>query len=158
MRRQSGIFAWQDPPLVGHKLTEKVNVLKIERISREIDFGFRSWGAHFDNRTSGAAGSAPVGFVRTSFAWHKEWLLNFAVKSMAAKRRVILLQLQLFGLELFVASGCITRRGFSFFARFCAFDGYDFAGHFKLFLFLRLFLGLFLFALTFSNSNGVDSA
>ena len=108
MRRQSGIFAWQDSALVGDKLPQKINIFKIECISREVYFRLWSWGAHFDNRTPGAAGSAPVRFVRTSFAWHKEWLFNFAVDGMAAKGRVILLQLELFGLELFVASGGVA--------------------------------------------------
>src|SRR5690349_2922205 len=59
----------------------------------------------------------------------KWWLFNFAVEGVAAKSRVILFQLQLFGFELLIAGGAIARRGFSLFARLGAFDGDDFARH-----------------------------
>src|ERR1041385_5098178 len=56
-------------------------------------------------------------------------LLDFAMKGVATKRRIILLYLELFSLKLFVPSGCIARGRFSFFSRFSALDGDDFAGH-----------------------------
>src|SRR5258707_956742 len=48
---------------------------------------------------------------------------------MAAQSGVILLELQLLGLELFVARGGVARGRLSLFSRFGAFDRDNFPGH-----------------------------
>jgi len=69
MRGQTGVFARQDSALVGHELPEQVDIFEIERVGREIDFGFGPRRAHFHERT--AASTAAVGLVRAGFARHK---------------------------------------------------------------------------------------
>src|SRR5271165_3518214 len=76
---------------------------------------------------------------------------------MAAQRRVVLPDLELFRLQLFIAGGGVARRGLAFLARFGAFDGDNFAGH-GLFLFFGLFFGLFLFGFGFGLPDSIDGA
>src|SRR5436190_4736276 len=64
-----------------------------------------------------------------------------------AKGRVILLDLEFLGFELFVASGGISGRGFSLLTRFGALDGYDLAWHAIPFPWVSLRLPLLLRAL-----------
>ena len=85
VRRQAGVFAWQDSPLVGHELPQQVDIFEIERVCREIDFGFRPRRAHFHERT--AASTAAVGLVRASFARHK--LFDFAMERVASQGWII---------------------------------------------------------------------
>src|SRR5947207_11341511 len=48
---------------------------------------------------------------------------------MASQSRVVLLNFQLFGLELFVSRGGVAGRGLAFLARLSALDGNHFSGH-----------------------------
>src|SRR5258708_973607 len=69
MSGQAGVFAGQDPALIGHELAKEVGVLEIERVGGKINFRFGARGPHFSIR--GAAGRAAFFFlVRSSFAWH----------------------------------------------------------------------------------------
>ena len=74
MSGQARVFARQDPALVGHKLPEQVNTLKIERIDGEIDLGLRTWRPPF----RGCAATTPFGvpFLRMGFARHKSYLIS----------------------------------------------------------------------------------
>jgi len=94
-------------------------------------------------------------------------LLDFAMECVTAQGRIVFPDLELLGLELFVARGGVAGGRFAFLACFRAFDGNNFAGHnyssvlqptAGLFLlFGRLFFGL-LFLLDFDGSGAVDSA
>jgi hypothetical protein len=86
MRGQTGVLARQDSALVGHELPQQVDVFKIERICREIDFGFGPRRAHFHERS--AAPTTAVRLVRASFARHK--LFDFAMERVAAQGRIVL--------------------------------------------------------------------
>src|SRR5882724_6549445 len=69
MRRQAGIFAGQNPALVGHELLEQIGVLEIQRIRREINLGLGPGRANFIG-TGPAAGTALIS-VGMRLAWHK---------------------------------------------------------------------------------------
>src|ERR1043165_8100196 len=60
-------------------------------------------------------------------------LLDFPVDGVAAQRRIVLLDFELFRLELLVARGGVARRRLALFPRLGALDRYDFSGH-KLFI------------------------
>jgi len=49
MSRQAGIFAGQNAALIGHKLPEKIDILKIESISGEIHLRLGPRGSHFND-------------------------------------------------------------------------------------------------------------
>jgi len=49
MSRQAGVFAGQNAALIGHKLPEKIDILKIESISGEIHLRLGPRGSHFND-------------------------------------------------------------------------------------------------------------
>ena len=60
----------------------------------------------------------------------KKLFLDFLVKRSAFERRIVLHLFNLLAVWLArVARSHIARRGFAFFACFCAFDDNDFSGH-----------------------------
>ena len=60
----------------------------------------------------------------------KKLFLDFLVKRSAFERRIVLHLFNLLAVGLArVARSHIARRGFAFFACFCAFDDNDFSGH-----------------------------
>jgi len=75
MSGQTGIFAGQNPALVGNELLQKVDVFEVEGVDGEIDLGFGPRSAHFGERTA-AAGAAPVGLVGSGFARHRGYLIS----------------------------------------------------------------------------------
>jgi len=79
------------------------------------------------------------------------------MQRVPAERGVKLLNLELLGLQFFVAGGGVARRGLAFLAGFAAFDGDDFSGH-KLFFFFRFwFFGFFaVFRFNFRDAGGID--
>ena len=123
MRGKAGVFPWQDSALVGHVLLEQIHIFIIQRVHSEIHFGFRARLAHFRKGTARPAACGGLGFVVMSFAWHR-MLLDFPVQRVAAKKTIILHDLDFLRLKLLVASCLIARRGFALFARFRAFDRY----------------------------------
>ena len=95
MRREPGVLAWQDSPLIGDKLPEQVRIFEVQRVNGEINLGLGTRRADFgDGRT--AASAALAGFIGTCFTRHK--LLDFAMKRVATQGRVVLFKFQLFGL------------------------------------------------------------
>src|SRR3989442_15563186 len=126
MGRKPGVFSGKNSALIGHKLFQQVDILEIERVNGEVDFGLRPRRADFGKGTATAA--AFVGLVRASFARHSR-LFGFAMERWASQSRVVLFDLEFLGLEFLVARSSITRRRFAFFARLCAFNGDDFPGH-----------------------------
>ena|ERR1051325_1575881 len=126
MRRQACVFAGEDTSLVRDELLEQVDVLEIQRIHSEINFWLRARSADF--AVSRAAMTAFVGFIWSSFSRHSV-LLDFAVQCVPSQGRIIFLNLQLFGLKLFVPCGGVARRGLPFLSRLGAFDGNDFSRH-----------------------------
>ena len=110
MRGQAGIFAWKNAALVSNKLLEQVGILEIESVDGEINLRLGARGAHFGERAP-ATRAAFVGLLWSGFTRHRRWgLLDFAMHRVAAQSGVVLFQLELFGFQLFVASGRITRR------------------------------------------------
>jgi kynureninase len=69
MGGQTGVFAREDPALVGHELAEQVGVFEIEGIDGEVDFGFGTGRADFGVGTPAAA--AFVGLIWAGFARHR---------------------------------------------------------------------------------------
>ena len=139
MRWQASVLARKDAAIICHKLPKEVDVFVVERIHGEIDFGLRTGSTPFD-RSAFAAALLIIPFVCMGLARHN--LFDFAVQSVAAKRRIVFLDFQFFGLEFFVAGGRVARGAFAFLASLGAFDGDNFAGH-KLILFpSRAFLQL----------------
>ncbi len=70
MRRQARVFPGQDAALIRDKLPEQGDVLEVQRIEREVNFGLRTGGADF--AVGGAAGGAtPVRLFWSCFARHK---------------------------------------------------------------------------------------
>src|SRR5262245_38056091 len=61
---QPGVFARQDAALVGHELAEEGNVLELERIGGEINFGLGARGAPLDHRRA-ATRSISIWFIGT---------------------------------------------------------------------------------------------
>ena len=104
MRREARVFSRQDATLVGHKLLQQVDVFEIERVDRKINFRLRTRRSGF---IRGAA--ALFRFIWASFSGHRV-LLDFAMQRVPAERWVILLDLQLFRLELLVAGSRVARR------------------------------------------------
>lgn len=134
MGRQAGVFARKNTSLVRDELPEQIDVLEVKSVNGEIDFGLRTRCANF-----AVAGAATFfGFIWTSFSGHRI-LLDFAMERVPTQGRVVFFNLQLFGLQLFVACRRVARRGFAFLACFGAFDRDDFARH-KFILFPSVFL------------------
>src|SRR5262245_22318425 len=78
------------------------------------------------------------------------------MKSMAPEGWVVLFQLQLLRLEFLVARGGISRRGLALFTRLRTFDGHNFPGHSRLFLFFLFLFGLLLFTFSLGDTDSVD--
>src|SRR5262245_25256844 len=38
---ETGVFAWENAAVVGHKLPKEIDVLEIKRVDGEVDFGLR---------------------------------------------------------------------------------------------------------------------
>jgi len=106
VRRQVGIFARQNPPLLGDEVFKQGGVFVVQRLHREVNLGFWSWRSRFHARHALIA----IGlFFDVCFAWHNnKQLLDFPMHRMAAQKRIVLLKLQFFGLGFFVSSGDVA--------------------------------------------------
>ena len=87
MSGQAGVFSGKDSALVSDELTEQVDILVVERIEREIDLRFRTWGPNFHCPIFSTRIATVARFVGISFAWHR--LANFPVQSVSAQEAVI---------------------------------------------------------------------
>ena len=93
---QAGVFPGQDSTLICHKLLEQINILVLQGIHGKINFRFGPLDAHFRYRAPASRISISSGFICVRFAWHK--LFDFPVNSVSAQERIVLFQLQFFGL------------------------------------------------------------
>ena len=86
---QAGIFPRQDSACVGDELFEQVDVLKIQRVHGEINFRLGPGRARFHRPSPTRAATR---FIDVGLARHN--LFDFAVHGVAAKKGVVLFQLQ----------------------------------------------------------------
>ena len=76
MSWEAGVFPREDTTLIRDELFQERDVLEIECVEGEIDFGFRAWGAGFHGPTAAITAFALRGFFRVRFARHSGYLIS----------------------------------------------------------------------------------
>jgi hypothetical protein len=99
MRRQTRVFAGQQPTRVSHILPEQIHIFEIDGVDGEIDLGL---GPQSTMLHTVPARTPPIlAFFRIRFAWHN--LLDFPMHRATAQKWIVFFDLDLFRLQLFVA-------------------------------------------------------